>query len=331
MVAKAIPNSSPIDFAEIPVQNFVAEILSSDPSRVTGMVHYNSTSNLLKYADNAAIQIIASKSYVDTAVAAVAPSLDWQSDVLNIQTDATLDPGASPATGARYILTDVGALHANFGSISGVANNDIVQYSGSAFVVAYDVSVQGEGAFTWNRNNNKMYQWDGSSWTARELGTTYTADVAMDLTGGAFSAKFDDATIGVNGSNELYIKASGVDTNELAADAVTGAKIDPAVFGSDFSFAGDELALDFSALLYTLTFDATTDWGSADGYGQYTITLDAATHGFGTDVAVKCIEEDDGTSYIVKPTRYEIVKASGDVNLVVSSRFAGRLVVERLA
>ena len=73
-------------------------------------------------------------------------SFDFQPDVLDIQVDASLDPGASPTLGDRYILTDTGNLHANFGSISGVQDDDIVEYNGSAFVVAYDVSVEGEGA-----------------------------------------------------------------------------------------------------------------------------------------------------------------------------------------
>ena len=47
--------------------------------------------------------------------------LDFQADVLNTQTDATLDPG-TPNTGDRYIITDSATLHANFGTIAGIGN-----------------------------------------------------------------------------------------------------------------------------------------------------------------------------------------------------------------
>lgn len=66
---------------------------------------------------------------------------DFQDNVKAIQEDATLVPVR--VDGARYILRDVLALHADFGTITGVSNNDIVEYDGSQskFVVACDVSV----------------------------------------------------------------------------------------------------------------------------------------------------------------------------------------------
>ncbi len=88
--------------------------------------------------------------------------LDFQADVLAIQANATLDP--TVAAGARYIITDAGALHANFGTISGVANGDIVEYVGTAFVVNYDVSVKGPGALVWNRGDSTFQFWNGTVW-----------------------------------------------------------------------------------------------------------------------------------------------------------------------
>lgn len=91
--------------------------------------------------------------------------LDFQGDVLAIQADNTLDPGATPATGDRYIINDSANLHANFGAITGVEDGDIVQYDGAAFVVAYDVSVKGEGALVWDRASNSWYNYT-SGWNA---------------------------------------------------------------------------------------------------------------------------------------------------------------------
>jgi len=90
--------------------------------------------------------------------------LDWQESILNIQTDNTLDPGSSPNTGDRYILTNVSNLNSNFGTITGVGDNDIVEYDGSNFVVVYDVSTNTEGGATWNENDNIQYVFNGTSW-----------------------------------------------------------------------------------------------------------------------------------------------------------------------
>jgi len=97
---------------------------------------------------------------IDLAIA----GLDIQADVLDIQVDDTLDPGGSPDTGARYIMTDSTNAHANFGSIDGLEGNDIVEYDGDSFEVAYDVSEEGEGALCWDRDSGTWQRWDGSSW-----------------------------------------------------------------------------------------------------------------------------------------------------------------------
>ena len=100
-------------------------------------------------------------AYIDNKL----DGLDYQADVLDIQADATLDPGATPTTGDRYIITDSASLHANFGTIAGIGNNDIVEYDGADFVVIYDVSAEGEGAIVWDRAANAWKQWTGSTWS----------------------------------------------------------------------------------------------------------------------------------------------------------------------
>ena len=80
-------------------------------------------------------------------------------DIAGVQTDATLNPGASPAAGTRYLLLDVAHLHASFGSIAGVGDGDIVAYSGSAWVVDVDFSAATQTLNVWN-DGDKHY-WIG--------------------------------------------------------------------------------------------------------------------------------------------------------------------------
>jgi hypothetical protein len=207
----------------------------------------------------------------------------WQQPVLDIQTDAVLDPGASPATGARYILTDVGALHANFGTITGVGDDDLVEFDGTDFQVIYDASATGEGAVAWDIDSSALYQFDGSAWgiaghpgggdgvtfnvgqnrfdldlattsgleltAADGTGELRTSAQGNGIAGGAGAVlSVDPATevagsraavyvaadgVGVDvdnstlthASSTLQIKDSGVNTTQLATDAVETAKI----------------------------------------------------------------------------------------------------------
>jgi len=108
---------------------------------------------------------IATTAFVNTAVDNAIMGFDFQSDVLNTQTNSSLNPSASPATGARYIIENASSLHSNFGTISGLGNDDIVEYNGSAFFVAYDASVKGEGVLVYDQNANEYKKYDGSAWT----------------------------------------------------------------------------------------------------------------------------------------------------------------------
>ncbi len=123
---------------------------------------------------------ITTKRYVDDKFR----DFDFQGDVLNIQTDATLDPGAAPTTGDRYIITNSAALHANFGAITmdwagnalALGNNDIVEYNGTTFRIVYDVSAKLEGAMVWNRNTDAFLKWSGVTWSVLISSVKYTND-----------------------------------------------------------------------------------------------------------------------------------------------------------
>lgn len=85
--------------------------------------------------------------------------LNWQEDVKGVQVDDNLDPGVA-VKGDRYIVTDVAALHAGFGTIADVDNGDIVEHDGTEFVVVFDVSAEGakaNGTLAWD-NGSKTYK-----------------------------------------------------------------------------------------------------------------------------------------------------------------------------
>lgn len=158
---------------------------------------------------------------IDNAVA----GLDFQKDVLNKQIDTTLDPGGTPTTGDRYILTNVSNLNANFGTITGVSNNDIVEYTGSAFEVIYDVSTEGEGALVWNRNDDYYEKWDGTFWSefgglagvTAGAGLTKTGNTINVGAGDGVTVNADDVAVNVSSLVGVGIQDDGSNNFRLTA------------------------------------------------------------------------------------------------------------------
>jgi len=211
---------------------------------------------------------IATTAFVKAAIDLSIAGLDFQSDILTKQTDATLDPGAAPTLGDRYIISNTAALHANFGAIAGVGNNDIVQYDGSAFVVSYDVSVQGTGAISWNRGPNYFEYYNGSSWgefgglagITAGAGLTKTsntldvvaADASIQVNADSLQVKLDPAgAIVIDGANAGIEVAVDGSTLEISTNAlqikdagITSAKLAAAVAGAGLTGgAGSALAV----------------------------------------------------------------------------------------
>jgi len=185
---------------------------------------------------------------IDNALA----GLDFQPDVLDIQTDATLDPGATPSTGDRYIISASATLHANFGTITGIGDDDIVEYNGSAFVVAYDISAEGEGALTWDQDSNTFQKWDGTSWEefgglsgiTAGLGLTKSSNTLNVGPGDGIDVAADTVSVDVSdlvgtgieddGSNNFRLASQGNgiaggagSTLSVQADSTTGATVAP--------------------------------------------------------------------------------------------------------
>lgn len=146
------------------------------------------------------------KAYVD----AMSAGNDFQPDINDYVANATTTaPGTglpAASTGQRYILASgTGSLNVAWGTITGVGNNDIVQYNGTAWVVAYDVSVQGEGALTWNQASDYFMKWDGTNWTEYGGLSGVTAGIGLSKTGNVL-----DVNLGA-GIVELPTDGVGID------------------------------------------------------------------------------------------------------------------------
>lgn len=152
--------------------------------------------------------------------------LDFQADVLDRQTDDTLDPGLEPVVEARYIVGNALALHPNFGTIAGVENGDIVQYDGTEFVISYDASEKGEGALVWNRGRSSFQFFNGAMWadfgglSGVTAGTGLTKDgnnIQIDMGPGVTSILDDKLGIDILANGGLFLTEDGVNASTSIA------------------------------------------------------------------------------------------------------------------
>lgn len=184
-------------------------------SNITNIATYPITATNVQDALNELLTFVGSSKY--------------QEPVLDIQVDATLDPGASPATGARYILEDTGALHANFGTISGVGDDDIVEYDGADFIISYDASAEGEGGISWASDENQFYVFNGSAWVTLSSTLTIPAPTTVETTvisSGPYAVLATDDFIAADpsgGSFTINLEASPADGRRITVKDSSGA------------------------------------------------------------------------------------------------------------
>lgn len=222
--------------------------------------------------------------------------LDFQPDVLNIQADATLDPGSSPNIGDRYIITDSGSLHVNFGTISGIEDGDIIEYSGSVFEVSYDVSVQGEGALVWDQAGDAFVRWDGTSWDVFGGLSGVTAGDGLSKSGNTMNVVVNDfigAGLENDGANNIRIASSaagngltggGGSALSVDPDDTTGGDVAPVSVTGDgvgldvTDLDGDHLGVDFTPSNYTPS-DTPTEAADVDDLAAHLKGIDNALSG----------------------------------------------------
>ncbi len=142
-----------------------------------------------------------------------------KSDVIQRQTDATLDPGATPTTGDRYIIEASGTLHANFGTITGIEDDDIVEYDGANFVVSFDASTDPDNnALAWVTTSNEWYHFDGTSWHLHQGLSALTAGNGLVIAAGQIDLVPDVTTGGDITPVNVVANGVGVDVNLLDGD-----------------------------------------------------------------------------------------------------------------
>lgn len=230
----------------------------------------------------------ANKAYVVSEIQKAVSGLDYQSDVLGIQMDATLVP--STTASARYIVTDVTKLNGAFGTIAGVENNDIVQYNGSAFAVAYDVSVQGSGALCFNKADNQFYKFASGSWSYGGF-SAVVAGTGLNNNNGTFEVKYDDVTIGIDGNGKLYVEDKAITKSKLGSDIAGDGLVQNADGSITVKLDGDSLAVGVNGLKFNKTILGRSTADVGDG----TATSIDITHTFNTkDVFVSVYDNATG-------------------------------------
>lgn len=103
--------------------------------------------------------------------------------IKGIQENATLSPDLT--AGSKYIIRNAASLHANFGTITDVANNDIVIRTTSSFVLYVDVSntKTNEGSIVYNDADDKLYYYNGTIWRSLGLGSLVGTTNEIMITG----------------------------------------------------------------------------------------------------------------------------------------------------
>lgn len=132
--------------------------------------------------------------------------LDFQADVLFVQKDATVTTAVIDALGlltheCRIIVTDLATLDSSFGTIAGLARNDIIQRNADGtYKVAYAVGNLDEGVLTWVRDLSKFMKYNGAEWSE------HGGLSGVTPTSGLFK---EDNTIGIKVGAALRLTSSG--------------------------------------------------------------------------------------------------------------------------
>lgn len=173
--------------------------------------------------------------------------LDFRGDILAIQLDATLDPG-TPQLGSQYILSNVAALHTNFGTINKLwdgtpatlENNDVVQYNGAEFRIVFDASTMPAGATIWNRATSSFYKWSGTVWDPVVSTMKYTAEfIENDWTGAdaPYLLTVTAVTHSLGSTSALIAAIYDTENNQTGSDIIV-TDTGTVIFLSDTKFAG---------------------------------------------------------------------------------------------
>lgn len=228
---------------------------------------------------------------------------NWQNDVMGVQEDATLDPG-TPNTGDRYIITDSANLHANFGSVTGLSDGDIVEFTGSEFEVAFDFDVvdNADGAMVWDQASQENYRLISGVWTPFYGLDDLVAGIGLVKTGQTF-----DINMGA-GISELPSDEVGID-----ARIDGGLYLASPVDGSDSVAMDAQLAIRLNGAALETTASGITI--ASEGVESQHIATGALGNGIagGAGVALNVVGD---TGITVSATGVAFDEAYGDARYV---------------
>jgi hypothetical protein len=187
----------------------------------TALLPYAETTEV-NSAISTAIADLVSGTEMQSAIDNALAGLDFQADVLGLETDYVATPG-------RYIYVD-GSL---FTSGVAAAAGDIVTVDAAGVIlsVAYDVSAAGPGALTWNVDGIQWLRWDGTTWAEFGGLTGFTAGNGIEKTGDVVSVKAANASI--------VVAAGGISVGDLSATYVTPAAQTTAISTALADYATD--------------------------------------------------------------------------------------------
>jgi len=234
-----------------------------------------------------------------------------RSDVIDIQVDNTLDPGATPTTGDRYLLTDVATLHANFGTIVGIEDDDIVEFDGSDFVITFDASAdQDDNALVWANTPNQWWHFNGNDWHLHQGLSSLTAGNGLNIAAGQIDLVIDNVTGGDIAPINVSANGVGVDVTTLDGDHLT-IDWDPIHYTPDASSAEADSVDDLTAHLAGI--DNKLDDIDATHLEQ-TVTVNG--HGFTVNQVVRM----SGNSWVLAQANSATnAEAIGVVNEVIDT------------
>jgi hypothetical protein len=231
---------------------------------------------------------LVTKSFVENAINNAIAGFDFQKDVLAVQQDNTLapDPGTFQK-GDRYIITDVATMNVAFGTVTGLENGDIIEYDGTQFVVAYDVSVNGDGILVYSEQEASYFKYVSGAWSFGGL-TVINAGTGLDNTNGTFSVKVDNTTISFTAGGNLQLEDDSVGLTKLTT-GLTGLGLQQSVDKKISVKLNDtRLAVDADGIkmVETYTKKVTTDIGDGSAT-EFNVGHNLATR----DVMVQVYEK----------------------------------------
>lgn len=194
-----------------------ADVTSAIATAVTGLASEQDVTD--------AVANLVSTTSMTNAIENALAGLDFQSDVVGLETDFVDQAG-------RYVYVD----GSTFATGVAAAAGDIVSVDAGGVIVSvdYDVSVQGAGALVWNTTGVQWLRWNGSNWAEFGGLTGVSAGNGITKTGEEISIKLDGVslTVGVNGLKVGDLSATYATVTALTAaiaDFVTESEMTTAI------------------------------------------------------------------------------------------------------